>query len=249
MCKISVITPAFNAANYIDETVQSVIAQTFSDWEMIIVDDASTDDTYQKITAWTEKDSRIKAVRLDKNSGVAAARNAALDNASGDFIAFLDADDLWLPEKLEKQYNFMRDNGYVLTYTEYKTFATNDRSQTKHVRVPHVMTYNSIFKNTAIACLTVMVDRKTAGDFRMPPLSHTEDQCTWQDILSRGYKAYALCEPLSLYRQGNGSLTDNKLKVIKRQWYTYRSYHKLSVVKSAYYFIAYATNAVIKHFF
>ena len=249
MCKISVITPAYNAADFIDETIQSVINQTFTDWEMIIVDDASLDNTYAKISDWVSRDGRIKAIKLEKNSGVAAARNTALAAAKGDFIAFLDADDLWMPEKLETQYNFMRDNGYVLTYTEYKTFFGDDKDSAKLVRVPRVMTYSSIFKNTAIACLTVMVDRKTAGDFRMPQLLHTEDQCTWQMILSRGYKAYALCQPLSLYRRSEGSLTDNKLKVIKRQWYTYRNYHKLSVIKSTYYFISYAINAAIKHFF
>lgn len=249
MCKISVITPAYNAGKFIDKTVQSVIDQTFSDWEMIIVNDASSDDTLVKINAWADKDARIKVIDLEKNSGVAAARNAALKVAKGDFIAFLDADDLWAPKKLETQYNFMKDNGYVLTYTEYKTFMGDDLESATLVKVPHTMTYSSIFKNTAIACLTVMVDRKTVGDFYMPNLSHTEDQCTWQEILSRGYKAYALCEPLSFYRRSEGSLTDNKIKVIKRQWYTYRNYHKLSVIKSAYYFVCYAFNAVIKHFF
>ncbi len=249
MCKISVITPAYNASEFIDETVQSVINQTFTDWEMIIVDDASSDDTYSKLCKWADKDSRIKPIQHKKNSGVAAARNTALEAAVGDFIAFLDADDLWVPEKLEIQYNYMRDNGYVLTYTEYKIFTADDYENAKSVKVPRVMTYSRIFGNTSIACLTVMVDRKTVGDFRMPPLTHTEDQCTWQDILSRGYKAYALCEPLSLYRRSEGSMTDNKLKVIKRQWYTYRSYHKLSFIKSAYYFTLYALNAVIKHFF
>jgi len=178
---------------------------------------------------------------------VAAARNTALDAAKGEYIAFLDSDDLWLPEKLEKQYAFMEKNHYALNYTKYRLFYSVDKLG-KEISVPMKMTYKDIFKNTAIACLTVMVNRKMVGDFHMPPLNHTEDQCTWQEILKRGYEAYALDETLSLYRIKNNSLTSDKRKVIKRQWNTYRQYYKFPIYKSCYYFLCYAINALKKYY-
>ncbi len=244
---ISVITPAYNAAACIAETVASVQKQTYTDWEMIIVDDCSSDDTYAVAQALAAQDERIKVVRHEKNQGVAAARNTALDLAQGDYVAFLDSDDLWTAEKLEKQHAFMEENGHVLTYTQYQVYYGEGRCG-KIIDVPPKMTYTDIFKNTAIACLTVMVNRKKSGDFHMPPLKHTEDQCTWQDILKRGYTAYALCENLALYRTSENSMTGNKKKVIKRQWSTYRDYYKFSLVKSGYYFVCYAINAVKKHY-
>lgn len=247
MSKISVITPAYNAADYIAETIQSVQAQTFTDWEMVIVDDCSADATYQVACSYAEADSRIRVIRHAKNSGVAAARNTALDAATGDYVAFLDSDDLWMADKLEKQYRYMEENGYVLTYTPYRPFTADQPEGKKVVKVPDVMTYQRIFGNTAIACLTVMVNRQKAGPFHMPPLTHTEDQCTWQEILSRGYKAYALQDPLALYRESSDSLTGNKKKALKKQWSTYRNYHKFSVLKSGFYFVCYAINAIKKH--
>ncbi len=243
---ISIITPAYNAEEFIAETILSVQKQTFGDFEMIIVDDCSTDNTYEIVKEAAAADSRIKVIRHRKNSGVAAARNTALDAAKGDYIAFLDSDDLWLPEKLEKQYAFMEKNNYALTYTKYRLFHSSDELG-KEISVPLKMTYKDIFKNTAIACLTVMVNRKMVGDFHMPLLNHTEDQCTWQEILKRGYVAYALNETLSLYRISNYSLTSNKRKVIKRQWNTYRNYYKLPMYKSSYYFLCYALNALKKY--
>ncbi len=247
MCKISVITPAFNVAQYLPDTIKSVLAQTFTDYEMIIVDDCSSDNTYEIAQQYAKENPQIRVIRQEKNGGVSAARNTALNAAKGDFIAFLDADDKWMPDKLEKQYSFMKQNGYVLTYTQYRMLLDGDEVG-RVIKVPRSMTYKKIYGNTSIACLTVMVDRKTVGEFYMPPISHTEDQCTWQDILKRGYKAYALCEPLALYRANNNSLTSNKVGAAKKQWQTYRKYHKMSVIKSGYYFTCYAVNAVIKHF-
>ena len=248
MSKISVITPAYNAEKYISQTIESVKAQTFSDWEMIIVDDASKDNTYTVASQFAEQDERIRVIKQPTNSGVAAARNAALDAATGDYIAFLDSDDLWMPEKLEKQYKFMENNNFALTYTMYQKFGDSEKKCGKVIKVPKQMTYKKIFGNTSIACLTVMVNRKLVGDFKMPNLNHTEDQCTWQEILSRGYKAYALNENLALYRESGGSLTGDKKAAAIKQWHTYRQYHKFSVPKSAYYFCCYALNAIIKKF-
>jgi len=243
---ISIITPAYNAEKYISQTIESVLNQTYTEWEMVIVDDCSVDNTYNIILEYAKRDNRIKPVKHEVNKGVAEARNTALRESSGDFVAFLDSDDLWVPEKLRIQLDFMEKNNYVLTYTMYQNFFDNGEKG-KIISVPEKMTYKDIFKNTAIACLTVMVNRKVSGEFFMPPLKHTEDQCAWQDILKRGYIAYGLNENLALYRVNSNSLTGNKKKVIKRQWSTYRDYYKFSFLKSAYYFICYAFNAIKKH--
>lgn len=248
MSKVSIITPAYNASKYLPETVASVRTQTFTDWEMIIVDDCSKDDTYNTACLLAEEEKRIKVIPHKKNSGVAVARNTALDAAMGDYIAFLDSDDLWMPDKLEKQLSFMEQNEYVLTYTMYQKFQTDTGQRGKIIKAPKKMTAKAILRNTAIGCLTVMVNRKKVGTFHMPPIKHTEDNCTWQEILSRGYVAYGLNENLALYREGNVSLTSSKKKAAKQQWETYREYYKFSFIKSAYYFTCYAFNAVIKHF-
>jgi len=248
MSRVSIITPAYNAAPYLAETVKSVQSQTYQDWEMIIVDDCSKDDTYEVAKRFAEEDSRIKVMRNSKNSGVAVTRNNALEVASGEYIAFLDSDDIWLPEKLEKQVDFMDTGQYVLTYTAYQMFDSQTGKKGKIVRPPKTMTAKKIYGDTSIACLTVMVNRNKSGPFSMPLLAHTEDNITWQSILARGYTAYLLDELLALYRQGNQSLTKSKKKAAMQQWSTYRDYYKFSVPKSAFYFIGYAYHAVKKHF-
>ena len=250
MPKVSVITPAYNAASFLQETVNSVRVQTFCDWEMIIVDDCSTDETYDLSTRIAETDKRIKVLHNDKNIGVAATRNKALDAAIGEYIAFLDADDLWLPQKLEKQVTFMDNGQYALTYTNYRKFDTNTGIVSyKIIKAPPTMTAKRIYGDTSIGCLTVMVNRSLSGVFHMPLRSHTEDNITWQEILSRGFTAHRLDDVLSLYREGNSSLTHGKIKAAKQQWQTYREYYKFSVQRSLFYFVQYAFHATTKHFF
>lgn len=244
---ISIITPAYNAEAYVEKTIESVLAQTFQNWEMIIVDDCSKDNTVQIIEKYCKIDCRIQLIKHEKNQGVAAARNTALKVAKGEYIAFLDSDDMWMPEKLEKQYNFMAENDYVLTYTAYQKYYSESEEKGKMISVPEKMTRKAIFYNTAIACLTVMVNREKAGDFEMPLLTHFEDQCTWQSILERGYEAYGLNENLALYRVSSGSLTANKGKAAKRQWDVYRKHFRFSLFRSSIYFVSYAMHAVIKH--
>lgn len=248
MIKISIITPAYNAGRFLPEAVQSVEQQTFTDWEMIIVDDCSKDDTYKVACGFAKNDNRIKVIQHKINSGVAAARNTALDAATGDYIAFLDSDDKWMPEKLEMQLSFMERYNYALTYTSYQLFNSNTGQLERIILAPKKMTARAIYGNTAIGCLTVIVNRKMVGTFHMPLLNHTEDNCTWQEILNRGYVAYGMDEVLSLYREGNTSLTNSKKKAAMQQWQTYREYYKFSVLESVCYFICYAINAIKKHF-
>lgn len=249
MSQVSIIVPAYNAATILPETINSVLAQTYEDWEMLIIDDCSTDNTYQVALSFAEKDDRILVLQNEKNSGVAFTRNTGIAAAKGKFIAFLDSDDLWLPDKLEKQVAFMEKNGHALTYTAYQKFDTNSGERGKVISAPKKMTARKILGNTAIGCLTVMVNVDITGPFKMPLIKHTEDNVTWQEILSRGYTAYGINEVLALYREGNVSLTSNKASSVKLQWSTYRDYYKFSFVKSAFLFACYLKNAVLKHFF
>lgn len=247
--KVSIITPAYNAENFLCETIMSVQAQTYKDWELIIVDDCSTDYTNLLAKDYAKEDGRIKVIRAPQNGGVAKARNIGLENATGEYIAFVDSDDLWKPDKLEKQLAFMQEKGCVLSYTDFQKLNSSDGSLGKVMRCPKQMRADDILKNTAIGCLTVMVDKKQAGEFRMPLLNHTEDNCTWYHILKNsGQTAYNVGEVLSLYRDGNASMTKNKGKSAKQQWQTYRRFFKFSRIKSAYYFACYAINAVLRHF-
>lgn len=250
MPKVSVITPAFNVALFLEETIKSVQAQTFGDWEMIIVDDCSSDETFKIANDFSKNDSRIKVLQNEKNSGVAAARNKALDVAVGQYVAFLDADDLWLPKKLESQIKFMEAGQHVLTYTNYQKFDSDTgKRYGKIIKAPSTMSAKKIYGDTSIGCLTVMVDRTISGMFHMPIVEHTEDNITWQNILAKGFMAYRLDEVLALYRVGNKSLTSGKKKAAKQQWQIYREYYNFSIPKSALYFASYAFYAVKKHFF
>ena len=244
---ISIITPAYNVGKYIEATIKSVIDQTYTNWEMIIVDDCSIDNTAQMVEKYCTTDKRIKLIRHTENQGVAMARNTALANAKGEYIAFLDGDDMWPAHKLERQLAFMEENDHVLTYTAYQKFQSESDTVGKIIYVPKKMTYKDIFYNTAIACLTVMVNREKSGAFEMPRLDHAEDQCTWQSILKRGYIAYGLNENLASYRVSSSSLTANKRKAAQKQWRVYRKHHGFSVLKSGIYFVSYAVRAIIKH--
>ena len=244
---ISIITPAYNASAYIEKTIESVKNQTYENWELIIVDDNSNDDTLDLITKYAGNDERILIVHNEINKGVAASRNIALKCSKGEYIAFLDSDDIWKKDKLDKQLSYMKANNYALTYTAYQKYNTSNNKIGKVIKIPSKMTYNKIFYNTAIACLTVIVNRGMVGDFSMPLIEHTEDQCTWQAILKRGYTAYGLDESLAFYRVGSNSLTSNKKKAIQGQWKTYREYYKFSFIRSFVYFSLYSINAVVKH--
>lgn len=249
MSQVSIITPTYNAEKYLEATVKSVQAQSYTDWEMIIVDDCSVDNTYDLARNLASKDNRIRVLKNSVNLGVALTRNVALDAANGEYVAFLDSDDLWLPDKLKKQVEFMDFNKCILSYTNYKKFNSETGViEEKVIRGPSSMTAKRIYGDTSIGCLTVMVNRKLSGPFHMPKLNHMEDNITWQGILAKGYVGYRIDEVLALYREGNSSLTSSKKKAVKQQWNIYRDYYHFSILKSTYYFMQYAFHAVKKHF-
>ncbi|WP_201319180.1 MULTISPECIES: glycosyltransferase family 2 protein [unclassified Paenibacillus] len=246
---VSIITPAYNCEKYISQTIDSVLAQTYSNWEMIIVNDMSSDNTENIIREYAKKDTRIRLINLTENSGAAVARNTALENARGRFIAFLDSDDGWKEEKLEVQLRFMVDNNYGFTFTSYELMRENVSDKTKIFRVPASLNYSQGLKNTVIGCLTVVIDKDILGDFRMPLIRRGQDNLTWLMLLKKGHIAYGLNENLAMYRRVSGSLSNNKVKALKRQWSNYRNVIKLPLFKCIYYYTFYVLNNIKKYYF
>lgn len=245
---VSIITPAYNAAAYIAETIESVIAQTYTNWEMLIVNDCSKDNTAEIIQNYAAKDKRIKLINLKQNSGAAVARNTAIQNAKGRYIAFLDSDDLWKKEKLQKQIEFMQQNGYAFTYTSYEHFKETKENIQHQVQIPKSLNYNQALKGNKIGCLTVMLDRKQIANIHFTAQRH-EDYILWLNILKQGTIAYGIQESFALYRTGNSkSISGNKLQSALWTWKVYRESQKLSVVKSMYYFLYYFINGILKHY-
>ena len=244
---VSIITPAYNAAEYIAETIESVLAQTYPKWEMLIVNDCSKDNTAEIVQSYVAKDNRIKLINLKQNSGVAVARNTAIQNAKGRYIAFLDSDDLWKKEKLQKQLSFMQKNGYAFTFTAYEHFKDRIENIQNLIKVPKSLNYKQALKGNQIGCLTVMLDMMQVQNINFSKQKH-EDYILWLNILKQGITAYGLNESFALYRTGNSkSISSNKLRSALWTWNVYRSSQTLSIFKSIYYMCFYVFNGIVKH--
>jgi len=241
---ISIITPSYNSEKYISETIESVLAQTYKNWEMIIVDDVSSDDSLQIIEQYTQKDSRIKVIRSKQNMGPAHARNRAIKEAKGRYIAFLDSDDVWFPKKLEKQIQFLTENNLVITYSAYETMDENSKYiNTRNIQTS--ITYNDMLKSNHIGNLTGIYDTDFFGKVYMKECGH-EDYVLWLELLKQIESTKGLSEPLAKYRIMSKSLSSNKLKVLKWQWDIYRNIEKLGIFQSAYTMIWYVFYAIKK---
>lgn len=241
---VSIITPVYNAEDFLSETIESVLRQTYVNFEFLLVNDQSTDQSVQIIQNYAKKDGRICYFELEKNSGAAVARNYGIENAKGQFIAFIDSDDIWDKNKLKWQLEWMKDHQEAFTYTAYRMVSENgEMIKEVNDQLPKRLDYSGLLKNTAIACSTVMIDREVVGDFKMPLKRKGQDTATWLKIL-RDHD-YACLVPIVLnnYRQREGSLSENKFKALARTWDTYRNYEKLPFFKAAYYFVHYAINA------
>lgn len=242
---VSIITPVFNGAGVIWQAIESVQSQTFKDWEMIIVDDCSTDDTSAVVKQYAVSDSRIHLFSQVENGGPARARNSALRAATGRYIAFLDSDDLWLPRKLELQLAFMREKSAAITYTSYRRFTEDSEKPGHLISLSHSFDYRGLLKNTGIACLTVMVDQELTGSFEMPLVRH-EDYALWLGLLKRGFVAHGLQLDLARYRVAQVSVSGNKFKSASWVWNIYRNVEHLSFPYAAWCFLNYGLNAYKK---
>ncbi|MBG9980852.1 glycosyltransferase family 2 protein [Facklamia sp. DSM 111018] len=242
---ISIITPVYNAERFIEDTIKSVQQQTYQNWELILVDDCSQDNSRIMIEKYVAIDSRFKLISLKENLGAAEARNKGLDIAKGRFIAFIDSDDCWHREKLSRQLAFMIKQNYLFTYTNFALVNESGEILKESVVLPERLDYYGLLKNTAIACSTVMIDRDALGDFRMPLVRKGQDTATWLMLMrERAVIAYGLDQVLNYYRQVEGSISSNKWGAIKRTWNTYRNIEKLPLIECLYYFSHYIFQAI-----
>lgn len=244
---VSIIVPVYNVEKYIVETMDCVRAQTFSHWELLLVEDGSTDNSVAVIEEYVSRtgDERIRLIRQPSNMGAARARNRGLSEAEGRYIAYLDADDLWVPEKLEREIAFMQEKNAAFAFTGYEFADENGVGLGQVVRVPATLTYKEALKNTTIFTTTVMFD--TAGIDRNlleMPIIKSEDTALWWKVLRNGYVAYGLDENLVKYRRAGKSLSSNKLEALRRIWNLYRKAEGMSLASSAYHFCFWAVNAV-----
>lgn len=246
MNKVSIIMPSYNAAKFIAAAIQSVIEQTYSNWELLITDDCSKDDTINIIKKFQEIDNRIQLFSTGKNSGAAVARNISLQNATGKYIAFLDSDDTWISNKLETQIKFMKKKNIAFSFSNYSVMKEDGTLTGNIIHAPKVIGYHGYLRNTIIGCLTVIIDREKTGNFLMPNIKTSEDMALWLDIMKRGYKAWGLQVPLAQYRVVSNSLTSKKWIEAKYVWKVYREIEHINPIYSAICIIGYAINAIIK---
>ena len=240
---VSIIVPVYNAGLFLDSTIESVQAQTYKNWELILVNDRSSDGS-KEVAAEYLGDKRIRWVDMKENSGAATSRNAGLELAKGRYIAFLDADDLWDKNKLTKQIAFMQKNDCAFSFTGYEFATPSGIPNGKKVTVPETITYKQALKNTTIFTSTVIFDAEKLPkeSIKMPAIP-SEDTATWWQVLKMIPKAYGLNEVLTYYRRNAGSLSANKRVAIRRIWRLYRKAEKIGVIKSCYYFVFWAISA------
>ncbi len=233
--------PVHDAAATLGQALRSVQAQTHTDWELLAVDDASTDDSWDILTAAASEDDRIGPIRSDEPLGAAGARNRAIEQARGSWVAFLDSDDMWLPSKLTDQLAFGAETGAALTFgSYYKVEAEYDGEAAAFVpngrlieALPAV-TYRTMLQANFIGCLTAMYNRDRLGTRLMPDLRKRQDYALWLSILRDGGTARGMTEPLALYRAARpGSLSENKVELVRHNWHLYRKVEGLSAVRSA----------------
>ena len=267
---VSIIVPMYRAAAYIADTIEMVFSQTYCRWELLLVDDCSGDGSVEAVekalSAYEHRssDAVLENVRhieeylcgegkevflicKNKNEGAAAARNTGMDLAGGQYIAFLDAGDIWVPDKLRKQLVFIKEKQAGFLFSAYEFGDEEARPTGRVVHVPEVLTYKKALSRTVIFTTTVVFDRNIVPDelMRMPRVE-SEDTATWWQVLRAGYTAYGLDEVLAVYRRPAGSLSSNKFKAVKRIWNLYRGQEKLSVFASAFYFVFWAYRATMR---
>ncbi len=243
---VSIITPMYNSEKYIGITIESALNQTYKDWEMIIVDDCSNDNSPKIVKEYAKNDERIKYIKTDSNKGVSNARNIALKMANGQFISFLDSDDIWSEDKLKKQVDFMKKNKCTISFTAYELIDENNEKLNKIINVLKIVDYNTLLKGNILGCLTVMIDKsKLDFEIKMSGVRH-EDYVLWLSILKKGHIAYGINEVLAEYRKSSTSLSGNKIKSAMWTWKIYRNIEQIPLHKCIYYFINYGINGIKK---
>lgn len=237
---VSIVMPSHNSARFIGESIRSVQAQDFRDWELLVSDDGSTDDTCAVVEAFRREDPRIKLLASPVNRGPAVSRNVALQAARGRYIAFLDSDDLWEPGKLTRQLTFMKERGAAFCHTFYTAVNEQGERTGEINKGLSSVTYEDLLAHrTTIGCLTVMFDTEKCGRPLMPEIRRRQDYALWLKILKQGVTAERLEERLAYYRVRRNSVSHNKIRAAWYVWRVYREVEGLSFLKSLYYFAHY----------
>lgn len=241
---VSIIMPSYNSSATILRSIQSVLKQKYHRWELLITDDCSTDDTVKLVSEVAAYDSRINLVVNENNHGAGFSRNQSINRSAGKYIAFLDADDIWLPNKLMVQVEFMERTGYLFSYTAYQKFS--DAGLGGVVTPPMQVTYNQLLKGCVIGCLTAMYNVESLGRQTMPLIRKRQDMGLWLKLLNVCGEAHCIPDVLALYRTDTG-MSRNKIYAAYYQWLLYRDVLGLNLLKSAWYFGWYAINGIIKY--
>lgn len=233
---VSIVMPTYNCEKFILKALDSVIAQTWTDWELFIVDDCSTDNTQQILEPYLTKYNNIHYIYLNMKSGVAIARTTAIQQAKGKYIAFLDSDDFWLPNKLEKQISYMENNKINFCATAYDLIDENDEDLCTTIIPPFKTDYKRMLRlSNPIGNLTVVYNQKALGKFSVPNISKRNDFALWLQILKKTDYCYGMDESLAVYRKGRkGSISNNKVKQMKYHWILYRDIEKHSTLRCVY---------------
>lgn len=246
---VSIIIPVYNAERFLERTLNSVLAQTYKEFEVILVDDRSTDKSAQIIAKYAALHPEIKYHLQEKNMGAAVARNTALEMAKGRFVAFLDSDDEWYPEKLESQLKLLKEKNMFFAYTAIEMIDESDNITKGKREVKEEVDYKFLLRNTMIATSSVLIDRNRFGDFRMPLRRGGQDYATWLQLLRTGEKACGINKVLVKYRQTNNSLSSNKFKSIKQVWEIQTQNEHINRFVVGINVFCFAFNAFKKYFF
>lgn len=243
---VSVLMPAYNAEKYIEKAIASVLAQTYENWELLILDDGSADRTTEIAKKMEQMDARIRLLRNPQNMGVAETRNCGLELAHGEWIALLDSDDIWRRDKLEKQLRLAEQSGAEVIYCSYALVGEGGEPLSDFI-VPETTTYDKMLRQSVLSCSTVLLHRASLGQHRFLPDCYHEDYALWLELLRSGYRAAGCKEVLADYRTVKGSRSDDKLRSAKNRWLVYRRVERLPLPKSIAVFAAYAFHGLAKH--
>ena len=244
---VSIITPSYNSAKFIAETIQSVQHQSYPNWEMIIVDDGSSDETETVVLAIIENDNRIQFHKLSQNSGPAVARNTGIEKASGDYMTFIDADDIWFPTFIENNIKTIQETGIPFVFSSYRRANEQLEFVYSDFIVPHKVSYTDILKSNSISCLTAFLDIKKLGKKYMPLIRKRQDMGLWLNYLKVIPFAHGIQETQAIYRIRENSLSRKKSDLIKYQWQFYREVEKLNVFQSTYYMLHWMYRGFMKY--
>lgn len=245
---VSIITPNYNASRYIAATIESVQNQGYENWELLIVDDCSTDNSVEIIKTFQQKDERIKLLELPQNVGPAIVRNKGIKQAQGSFLTFIDSDDIWLPNFIETSLKkVINTKGFV--FASYHRLDEDLKPYYKDFIVPDKVNYSDILKSNSISCLTAFIDIDKLGKLYMPEILYRQDMGLWLQYLKTIDVAIGIKQPLAIYRIRKKSHSRNKLNLLKHQWEFYRNVAKLSIFNSLYYFCSWIFFGIRKYYF